>query len=145
MLSFCLFFPSLFLGGGLEGGVAAFHPCLTSTAPNIKAYLFIPEASHSFVQQTQGLTASMPTAWLMNTNCWGNFWPRSFWIWGALPLMKGLLLWKRADKARFSFLRWGAHLTLKIHFLSFCEHLIAPAASCTAGVVMFVTCLQEKR
>lgn len=33
--------------------------------------------------------------------------------------------------------------TLKIHFLSFCEHLVAPAASCTAGVVMFVTCLQD--
>lgn len=33
--------------------------------------------------------------------------------------------------------------TLKIHFLSFCEHLVASAASCTAGVVMFVTCLQD--
>lgn len=33
--------------------------------------------------------------------------------------------------------------TLKIHFLSFCEHLVASAASCTAGVIMFVTCLQD--
>lgn len=33
--------------------------------------------------------------------------------------------------------------TLKIHFLSFGEHLVASAASCTAGVVMFVTCLQD--
>ena len=37
------------------------------------------------------------------------------------------------------------HLTLKIHFLSFCEHLVASAASCTTRVVMFVTRLQGKR
>lgn len=36
-------------------------------------------------------------------------------------------------------------LTLQVHFLSFCEHLVASAASCTAWMVMLVTCLKENR
>lgn len=139
--------------GRLGGGVANFHSCLTSMGPNINSYAFTPEATHSFVKQTQGLMASMSTAWLTNTNWWGNFWPRSFWIWGALQLMKCLLSKnKQTNEQSKVFLpqmrrtyEFRRHLTLKIHFLSFGEHLVASAASCTAGVVMFVTCLQEKR
>ena len=34
-------------------------------------------------------------------------------------------------------------LTLQIHLFSFCEHLIAPAASRTAGVVVLIPCLES--
>lgn len=33
--------------------------------------------------------------------------------------------------------------TLQIHFFPFCEHLVASAASCAAGMIMFVPCLQD--
>lgn len=39
----------------------------------------------------------------------------------------------------------GIILTLQIHFFSFCEHLVAPAASCTARVIMLVTCLNKNK
>lgn len=68
MFSFA-FFPQAYSWEGLGGGVADFHSCLISMAPNIKSYSFIPEATHSFVEQTWGFTASMATAWLMNANC----------------------------------------------------------------------------
>lgn len=45
-----------------------------------------------------------------------------------------------------SFLFWnGDILTLQIHFFSFCEHLVASAASCTAWMIMLVTCLKQKQ
>lgn len=34
-------------------------------------------------------------------------------------------------------------LTLQIHLFSLCEHLIAPAASRTAGVVVLISCLEN--
>lgn len=34
-------------------------------------------------------------------------------------------------------------LTLQIHLFSFCEHLIAPAASRTAGVIVLISCLEN--
>lgn len=36
-------------------------------------------------------------------------------------------------------------LTLQIHLLSFCEHLITPAASCTAGMVVLISCLRKEK
>lgn len=33
--------------------------------------------------------------------------------------------------------------TLQIHLFSFCEHLIAPAASRTAGMVVLISCLEN--
>lgn len=35
-------------------------------------------------------------------------------------------------------------LTLKIHLLSFCKHLVTPAAAGTAGVIVFVPCLSTE-
>lgn len=35
--------------------------------------------------------------------------------------------------------------TLQIHFLSFCEHLITSAASCTAGMVVLISCLRKQK
>lgn len=34
-------------------------------------------------------------------------------------------------------------LTLQIHLFSFCEHLIAPAASRAAGVIVLISCLEN--
>lgn len=34
-------------------------------------------------------------------------------------------------------------LTLQVHFFSFREHLVASAASCTARMIMLVTCLKK--
>lgn len=44
------------------------------------------------------------------------------------------------------FFFWnGDILTLQIHFFSFCEHLVASAASCTAWMIMLVTCLNKNK
>lgn len=39
--------------------------------------------------------------------------------------------------------RKAVQLTLQIHLFSLCEHLIAPAASRTAGMVVLISCLEN--
>lgn len=50
---------------------------------------------------------------------------------------------KADSKKQTSCKRVKLLLTLQIHLLSFCEHLITPAASCTAGVVVLISCLRK--
>lgn len=53
---------------------------------------------------------------------------------------------KKRSKKEQSFDEAAAHvdpLTLQIHLFSFCEHLIAPAASRTAGVIVLISCLEN--
>lgn len=96
-------------------------------------------ASYGHLLEWKGFT------WKVREHCrrWDGYSPPCLYYMGIVYKLLRSVTQKLQSLV---FLVWnGDILTLQVHFFSFREHLVASAASCTAWMIMLVTCLNENK